>query len=82
MPDAPTNDGPAISGTAASGTPASGTSSSATQGEGAPEDADETPGTGDDEVTLERVQTAVERYNNGEIAYEELLDLIRRYLAN
>ena len=38
--------------------------------------------TGNDEVTVEQVPTAVEQYNNGELGYEGLLDLIRRYLTN
>ena len=80
----PSNDGPTTSGTTDSEMP-----SSATQSRNAPQDgnddtqdADDTPDTDNDEVTLERVQTAVEQYNNGELGYEELLDLIRRYLTN
>ncbi len=37
---------------------------------------------GDDEVTLDQVETALQQYNNGEITHQELLDLIRRYLAS
>ena len=84
--DAPSNDRPSNSGTPSSGPTTSGTPSSGTQSSSAPQDPDGTQDADDtqdnDEVTLERVQTAVEQYNNGELGYEELLDLIRRYLTN
>ena len=38
--------------------------------------------TGGDEVTLDQVRAALEKYDQGDVTYEELLDLIRRYLAS
>ena len=43
---------------------------------------DESGDAADDEVPLDQVRAALEQYDNGEITYDELLDLIRRYLAN